>query len=301
MKYSYFPRGAAICHEGTINIIYEFQSLLGDFEPEFGIILEGTAIVYQQKEKSEIEFEARNQVRANYFRMYWDYLERRDFSKYFRKLVHSSTNLQRLPTLLSQKSMRLDGSTLQRSQSLKMSSVGGRNIDAILEKILDQSENIITGYKRENDLSFEEKLLLVNHNAMTKGYFVNGVATHKKLREVKEDDFISKLALTMMKPCANTIIAAEDVHLISLKTENFFSLFERVTNLQAKKEFLASILPGLSNEDVTHLSAQLEEKVYVSCEAVYREEDEPDAIYIVKKGEVQVLIYKITCPYQDNS
>lgn len=222
--------------------------------------------------------------------MYWDYLERRDFSKHFRKLVHSSTNLQRLSTLLSQKSMRLDGSTLQRSDSLKFSSIGGRNIDMILEKLLDQSENIIPNYERGNDLSFDEKLLLVNHNAMTKGYFVNGIATHKKLRELKEDDFISKLALTTEQPCANTVIAAEDVYLISLKAENFIWLFERVTNLQAKKEFLTSILPGLSNEDVIHLSAQLEEKVCVSCEAVYRQEDEPDAIYIVKKGDIQVKI-----------
>ncbi len=55
-----------------------------------------------------------------------------------------------------------------------------------------------------------------------------------------------------------------------------------------RKEFFWKTFPNLTIESIIKLSAYLEERMILNWDHVYREGDEPDAIYIVKSGEVQV-------------
>jgi len=272
-------------------LIYIF-GLVGDQGSTFGVIIKGRAIVYESKTKPEQEnVDKKEHMKADTFRHYWDYLEQRDFSKKFKRLAHESTSAERIASVVLNKSKRFESSVLSYNGQLTTGrSFSMRSIEMIIDNVLNQPEDCIRGYEHEYDYTFEEKLLLLNHNVNVKSYFNKGLPTHKKFRELKKEDFISKIALAIDQPAEHTIIAAEDVHILTIKTEDFLSFFEFVPNFRERKEFIRTALPSLDPKLAMKLCAQLEERSFVNFENVYNKGDYSDAIYFIKKGCVQLIV-----------
>ncbi|RZK01716.1 MAG: hypothetical protein EOO43_23990 [Flavobacterium sp.] len=68
----------------------------------------------------------------------------------------------------------------------------------------------------------------------------------------------------------------------------------RVPTMLERKEFLWKTFPNLTIESIIKLSAYLEERMILNWDNVYKEGDDPDAIYIVKSGEVQVIYFFVS-------
>ena len=225
-------------------------------------------------------------MKAHYFKVYSDYLAKWDFNKGFGKMVFERNKPDKVASILYNRNS-IYGSGIQGGlNSNKV--LGNKNTELQMDTILNQACDIINKYDNENDLTFEEKLLLFNHYGGTKSYFLKGFATHKKKCELREDDSIGRLHLVMDLSVSNTIIAAEGVHMITIKPQDFLSCFEYLPFLKERKKFLKSAFPGLHMESILKISCQLEEKLFVNWENIYKEKEEPDAIYIIKTGKAQV-------------
>jgi len=279
VKYHYYPKGVAICHEG-------------DQGQMFGVIIKGRAIEYTAKTKSELEtVDKKELMKGDYWKAYWDYLELRDFSKKFKKFAYEGASAERIASILLNKSKRFETcSSMVSSGQFAGRSHSMRSIEMIIDNILNHPFEIIRGYEHDHDLTYEEKLLLLNHNVAVKSYFNKGLPTHKVFRELKPEDFISKVALAIDHPAERTIIAAEDVHTLTIKAEDFLSFFEYVSNFIERKNFIQTALPSLERNVAMKLCAQLEERSFVNFENVYKKGEYSDAIYFIKKGSVQLIV-----------
>jgi len=217
-------------------------------------------------------------------------LEHWDFSKKFKKLAHEGASAEKIASIVQNKSKRFESNSMTSSGQVTGRSHTMRNIEAIIDNVLNQPWEIIREYDHDHDLHYEGKLLLLNHNVAVKSYFNKDLPTHKVFRELKQEDFISKIALAVDQPAERTIIAAEDVHILTIKAEDFMSFFEFVPNLRERKNFIKTALPSLERSIAMKLCAQLEERSFVNFENVYKKGDYSDAIYFIKKGNVQLIV-----------
>ncbi len=96
----------------------------------------------------------------------------------------------------------------------------------------------------------------------------------------------------MLKPVSvdYAVIAVEDVHLVSFTRDDYRELFadEEIKNFREKLEFLGRTFSETSTQSLMKIAYFLEEKVLNGREVLYKEGEDPKAIYFIKKGEVQV-------------
>lgn len=162
-------------------------------------------------------------------------------------------------------------------------------IDDIVEHIINPKIDPDDSLVDEFDYSFEDKLLMFHHNDTNHNYFSNTRSTYKKARKFKEGDAITEQSLLTELSIQSPIIAAEDLHILSISHFDFYSVF-KVGIPNEKKMFLASIFPDLLHAFINKLAAGIEEKVCLNGDTLYEQGQEAQAIYILKRGRIQVSL-----------
>ena len=155
------------------------------------------------------------------------------------------------------------------------------------ERIFNSDVKIYHGHP-QNDLTFDEKLLILNEK-MSQPYFLNGIATYKKVTVLRTGGFFGELALLFNQPRTASVIASEDLHLLYLSNEDYKDIFEcEIDNLWKKIDFFKLMFTDMSPTLIAKFCYLLEEKRFMHGEVIYKENDPFDGIYIIKQGDVQV-------------
>ena len=167
---------------------------------------------------------------------------------------------------------------------------------AMVETVLQDKSLLLPSHLRDFDLSFGEKLLLLSHFGSPGEYITNGVFTVSADKELKVSDTFGEISLLKPMVMDRTIIAAEDVHLVSFTRDDYRILYSLdIKNLQNKIQFLMKVFSETSTASIVKIAYFLQEKVLSGREVLYKEGEESKAIYFIKKGEVQVkFIRKFT-------
>lgn len=174
------------------------------------------------------------------------------------------------------------------------------DFSSVVNNILEDKSTVLPAHLRDYDITAKEKLLLLAHFGMMGKYIQDGVFTLEVTREMLPGDSYGEISLLKASTLEGVIVAAEDVHLISFARDDYRSLFiKEIPNLQNKIEFLTKMFTDISKASVIKIAYYLEEKVLMSRETLYKEGEEANAIYFVKKGEIQVdlLLFSLTKLY----
>ena len=237
--------------------------------------------MFEPKTKDQFDSEVSKSSRIDCLDIYKQYTRTNGVFRKFRRL-QSLSPVRHLERSLSKAP---DFSNYE----LEVSKIEEPVQENAVEEILKHPNNILPYSLLKYDLTLEEKFLFLINGEGIKNYFKEGKSTHKKRRELKAGMPIVDIALTTSLPCEYTILASEDLHLITIKKESFMLLYkDKLLQYQKKKKFLSVVFPSLPYDAILSLSAYVEERVFHNWEYIYEEGDKSDGIYIVKTGEVQV-------------
>ncbi len=236
--------------------------------------------------KEELDKEKSNALRMQCFERYKQYARQNRVFRQFRRLQTSHSSY------CSQGSFSRSKTTSNIDHcNPSLLDLEEEYVDPI-EEITKPKSSIIPLDIAKGDLSIDERFLLLSYGEGIKNYFKDGISTHKKIKELTKCDKIAETAFTINQPFEHTIIAAEDLHVLSIKKECFQTLAaQRLPCFKRKRQFLSMVFPKLSYDSILQLSVYLEEKTFSSWEYIYKEGQDADALYIIKSGEIQVMIF----------
>jgi len=168
-------------------------------------------------------------------------------------------------------------------------------VNSLSRLILSKESSILQEVKV--DLTYEEKLLFLNNTKQeTDPYFIRGTAIYKKVNSLKQGDYFGELALIFNQPRLASIIAGDDLHLLSLKSSSYKAVFEsEIQNVLEKTKLFRGFFPIISQDDIGKFCYLLEEKSFKFNDVIYKEGDEAEALYIIQQGEVQVKFFYDIC------
>lgn len=233
--------------------------------------------------KEELDKEKSNSLRMQCFERYKQYARQNRVFRQFRRLQTSHS------TYCSQTSFSRPKTT-SNIDTCHPSLLDLEECADPIEEITKPKSSIIPLDIAKGDLSIDDRFLLLSYGEGIKNYFKDGISTHKKIKELTKGDKIAETAFTINQPFEHTIIASEDLHVLSIKKECFQTLAaQRLPCFKRKRQFLAMVFPKLSYEIILQLSVYLEEKTFSSREYIYKEGQDAEALYIIKSGEIQVL------------
>lgn len=253
-----------------------------DDHGSFGIIVYGKAIAYKSKTEAEIKASEQNITKRKCFQMYNQYLAESNLYKGSKK----SANTLRTNSGMKSNDALVNSfmSELPSARAEIYKRANARLIDELLHGNVAARQN-----PDGQDLTVDEKLLLLNNKENAGTYVKDGVAFYIKEKELREGDTVCDASLVADNYSEEPIIAAEDVHMLTIPKKKFMGLFERnIMNLNEKEKFISSIFPQLDRMSVLHLCACVEEKVCYTKEHLYGLGEEAEAIYIIRTGNVQV-------------
>lgn len=121
-------------------------------------------------------------------------------------------------------------------------------------------------------------------------YIKNGVVTMKKVRNMGAGSYFGEVALSTDKPRSASVIAAEDVHVVSLTKDSYQSIFEKsIQALAVKAKFFETFFDNCGKELVNRIAYVFKERTYSYGQVVYSEGDPANEVFLVKQGEIQVI------------
>lgn len=243
--------------------------------------------MYIPKSEPEIQQE-KNEDKHRVFEKYTEFLSQLDKFGEHNMIL---SQLSQLPVPTSRMAS-LDG----RSKSVAYSTQSSTNFGSNARKQESAAKALLTGPNKilkpdemRYDLSYQEKLLFLNNKPVFPGYFDQGIATFKKVNCLRTGDSFGELALIFNQPRLASIIASEDLHLLSFTSSDYRNVFEsEIQNVVEKIEFFNGIFPSLSSAHIARFCYLLEEKNFKFNDIIYREGDIADGIYIIRQGEVHV-------------
>jgi len=286
LKYAYYPKGTQVLRKGISPSTILFPNLtlnIGDRGNDFYIILKGDASVFVPKNEAEIKRDSADDTKRQAFERYSEFIAQ---SSNIAALVEATGDLP-LP-----KGRRSEG----RSKSFSIHSSDSDKpqtkvikANPIANMILDKHNTILKDHVN-GDLAYDEKLLLLNNKKFVlEPYFIKGIATFKKVTELRTGEFFGELALIFNQPRLASVIAADDLHLLMLNTSDYKEIFEsQIQNVLEKMKFFEAKFDGILTGDRAKFCYLLEEKSYKFNDLIIKEGDVPDGIYIIKQGEVQL-------------
>jgi len=237
--------------------------------------------VFIPKTDDEVERDSKNESKAKVFRKYTEF-------------VTKSVTMNELPTetRLTPRRLTFNG----RSKSLALNKAGASALSSYLtqmnslSRLILSKENPVLQEEVKDDLTYEEKLLFLNNTKQeTDPYFIRGTAIYKKVNSLKKGDFFGELALIFNQPRLASIIAGEDLHLLSLKSSSYKAVFQsEIQNTLEKTKLFRGFFPNTSQDDIGKFCYLIEEKSFKFNDVIYREGDEVEAFYIIQQGEIQV-------------
>ncbi len=281
IRYEYYPKGTQVFRMGIIFFSSISLTLKGEPGNEFFLILKGEASVFVPNGHENKNLEAIIcRMKREAYDVYSTYKEA-NMQKYEEE-THSATHKKKefLPRTYSQKNLNIRESSPKSPRS-------NRTNDAIRRIILSKENDIWKGDPKF-DLTFDEKLLLLNDKRGLP-YFERGLASFKKLNTLMDGDFFGELALIFHTTRTASIIASEDCHLLKISSDDFKTIFgSQINNVVHKLDFISSLFPKLSRKYLMKFCYLLEERTYHHNENLYKGGEEPDAVFILKNGEIQL-------------
>lgn len=121
-------------------------------------------------------------------------------------------------------------------------------------------------------------------------YFdIHGRAKMKRLRILGPGNIFGELALSTNKPRSASVIAAEDISVVSLSKENFKIVFDlAIRAMKTKMEYFCNFFDQCAYDTVSRFAYIFQEKKYGFGHVLYQQGDPPNGVFMVKEGEVQV-------------
>ena len=126
-------------------------------------------------------------------------------------------------------------------------------------------------------------------------YFEDILCKFKKVRTMETGSYFGELAMSSNLPRGATVVASSDLHLLTLSKTAYVQIFEDVEKrLQEKLAFFAKLIGQKdAGETVIKFSYSFKERHYKYGQKIFSQGEMPSEIYIVKQGEVQVLLFMI--------
>ena len=288
-RYKLCPKGSEVFRKGNFPTLVLFiflpqiinlnvNIILGDGGQNFYIILQGGAYVYIPKTEQEIEIDCIDEDKKKVAEKYSEFITQSLSKKSFGTQISKTTLIRANSEFLNQPKS-------QRSHLTKAE---------IARIILSEENTIIQGIDKE-DLSIEEKLLLLNDTQReTTPYFIKGTPVYKRVTTLRDGECFGELALIFNQPRLTSVIAKEDLHLLCLKSCDYKEIFQsEIRNTLDKVNFFQKIFKAISQEEITRFCHFLEEKTFKFNDVIYKEGDYCKDIYFVKEGNVQVSSFFI--------
>jgi len=253
---------------------------------EFGIILQGNAAVYGLKDREHFTKEAGNGEKFEKFKQHKRIIEELGFFSKWR-----NWNTQKQAKI--QASLNIRGSPVKNTIATQQKDTYKEVVDefnAKIEEIFSLFKSLYGTLDTKNGIKTEDLFLIMHHDNPGHEYFKDGVSLYHIIQELKDGDVMEELGLLTGVSVKNTIIAIEELHILTIAQGEFYSLFNtKVPNLVEKKEFILSVFPDLLSGLAVKMASIVEEKIYMSRESIYEQGEEPEAFYILKSGGIQVL------------
>jgi len=243
--------------------------------------LKGEACVFVPKSGKDLKDHLLNDKKKLAFEDYMTYIKKYLTEPQVQKedVTTSKNNPKKLRLQRSSSFMMATASTSNSVQKMKE--------NLAKERIFNPEVKVYQG-KPQDDLTFDEKLLVLNEK-ISQPYFHNGIATYKKVSILRTGGYFGELALLFNQPRTASVIASEDLHLLYLSSEDYKDLFEcEIDNMWKKYDFFKLMFTDISSTLIAKFCYLLEEKRFMHNEVIYKENDSPDGIYIIKHGEVQL-------------
>lgn len=247
--------------------------------------------MYIPKSEAEIQQEM-NEDKQRIFDKYTEFLSQIDQHPNNNMLL---SQLSQLPEATSRKSS-VNGRSKSVAYSTQTTAIIPAHFNFNVRKQESATKTLLAGHNKilrpedmKYDLTYQEKLLFLNNKPVIPGYFDQGIATFKKVNCLRTGDSFGELALIFNQPRLASIIASEDLHLLSFTSYDYKEVFEsEIQNVVEKIEFFNGIFPSLSTAHIGRFCYLLEEKTFKFNDIIYKEGDVADGIYIIRQGEVQV-------------
>ena len=159
-------------------------------------------------------------------------------------------------------------------------------------------EEIIPSYFSENEKETLKKLeeilggFPLCYLENPEKYFENGVFKFHFTGELKRGQIFGEVGLLMKKTRSATVICKEDCEFAVLNYDDFKKILQNVErrNIENKVDFFKeSLFKGIPSDVVIRLSLLFRKKKYFQGNVIYGEGDNANEMYLIKKGEVEIL------------
>jgi len=271
------------------------------------MILNGEVRVYVPKPSKELENDKANHIRRHVYDEYMNFIKEgmKSRAKNIQALEKRDSPIKRHatafnfaepdPSTLTWMPSFIKSPTLFKEESSKTAPTIVLEEEDIVDNVYENIKNYILREKnriwpgdKSVDFDFDEKLLLLNHKKACP-YFDHGFASFKKLNTLRDQDYFGEIALIFQTTRTASIIASKDTHLLSLTSVDYVGIFQsHIDAVKAKVEFISGLFPGFSRTIVSKFCYLIEEQTFQRNEVIYKEGDEPESFFIVRRGEVQV-------------
>ena len=250
----------------------------------FSVMVKGKALLYIQKDFDEIKKNDSSHQKSQVIQIYLRYMAREQLEEKFKKWLSNNEH--------GTKALRKRMASLSfTDEVIERDSVAPDEDDfcAIIEQVLKEENPILPPHLRENDISFEEKLLLLSALGLPGDHLRNGNLALKGTKELKAGDTFGEGGLIKPVHANYVIIATEDTHIVSFTRLDFKLLFASdIQNIKEKIDFLQKTFTEIPKQTIMEIAYYLEERVLFTSEMAYREGEEADAIFFIKNGEIEV-------------
>lgn len=145
--------------------------------------------------------------------------------------------------------------------------------------------------------TFEQ--FFTNTPEIRKKYFEDEFFVYKMIKILGPKDCFGELALSNNKPRSATIVAVEDLAVLTLSKEDFERDFSRmIKETQQKFDFFHNLLEINQNETSSTLLMRViyyfHEEFYGPNQVIFKENEEANAFFIIVHGEIEIFQTKKT-------
>ena len=249
------------------DVIFHF----GDFGKKLYLILTGSVTFYVPKTQIELKEEVNNILeKSSNDRELIPYSTRKTIEK-----IKKSDSKNELKPII-----KIENNTIPKNEDRKFLGTNSQ-----LPLTLEDEDLVI----RNVDVKTVELFTKLEHNTNI-SYIENGICKMKKVKTLVPGDIFGDYALTLNRPRTATVIASEELQVITLNKKDYISILKDKSEKEyGKLQFFRQFFPNFSKETLTKFCFEFTEKKFKYSEVLYSQGEEPLEFYIIRQGEVQVI------------
>lgn len=149
-----------------------------------------------------------------------------------------------------------------------------------------QFMNVVRKAREKHD----EELFLAETKYRSQ-YFLNDVFKYKLSNTYLRGDYFGEEVLRSTKPRDSTILAGDNLHLVTMSRQDFQRAINDLQySMETRAKHFLHVFSGFSETDISNFTFYFNERNCKIKQVIYKQFDEPDALYLVKTGEVKLLM-----------